>query len=55
MNATNDRTSLERFSDRAINYAKYRPSYPPAAIDCILEGLASPLVAAQYGVQPTYV
>jgi ubiquinone/menaquinone biosynthesis C-methylase UbiE len=49
MNATNDRSSLERFSDRAINYAQYRPSYPSAAIDCILEGLVNPLVAADIG------
>jgi SAM-dependent methyltransferase len=27
---------LDRFSDRAEDYAKYRPSYPSAAIDCIL-------------------
>lgn len=31
---------LGRFSDRADDYAKYRPSYPPAAIDAILTGLA---------------
>jgi ubiquinone/menaquinone biosynthesis C-methylase UbiE len=49
MNATNNLSSLERFSDRALNYAQYRPSYPQAAIDCILEGLASPLVAADIG------
>ncbi|MUT67912.1 class I SAM-dependent methyltransferase [Paenibacillus sp. NEAU-GSW1] len=29
--------SKERFSDRADLYAKYRPSYPPAAIDCLFE------------------
>jgi SAM-dependent methyltransferase len=29
-----------RFSDRADNYAKYRPSYPPQAISCILGALA---------------
>ncbi|MDR3344110.1 MAG: hypothetical protein LBT21_00710 [Oscillospiraceae bacterium] len=27
--------SKERFSDRAANYARFRPTYPPAAIDCI--------------------
>ena len=32
-----------RFSDRAEDYAKYRPSYPAAAIDSILEGLGNPL------------
>lgn len=40
-----------RFSDRAADYAKYRPGYPAAAIDSILEGLdhPSPLVAADIG------
>lgn len=28
-----------RFSDRSEDYAKYRPSYPQAALDWILEGL----------------
>ena len=27
-----------RFSDRAADYVKYRPSYPPEAIDAILKG-----------------
>ena len=42
---------LNRFCDRAGDYAKYRPSYPSAAIDTILEGLGSPsqLVAADVG------
>lgn len=42
---------LERFSDRAEEYAKYRPGYPDAAIDIILEGLGEPcnLVAADIG------
>ncbi len=41
----------ERFSDRAEDYAKYRPSYPSKAIDCILEGLGAPsqLIAADVG------
>lgn len=30
-----------RFSNRAEAYAKYRPSYPPEAIDFILKGLKS--------------
>lgn len=40
-----------RFSDRAQDYAKYRPSYPSAAIDCILEGLGelSQLITADIG------
>jgi SAM-dependent methyltransferase len=40
-----------RFSDQASSYAKYRPSYPSAAIDSILEGLNNPLqlVAADIG------
>ncbi|MBW4636396.1 MAG: class I SAM-dependent methyltransferase [Iphinoe sp. HA4291-MV1] len=42
-------TSL--FSDRAINYALYRPSYPAEAITTILEGLYHPsqLIAADIG------
>lgn len=42
---------LNRFSDRVADYVKYRPSYPAAAIDKILEGLGSPshLVAADIG------
>ena len=40
-----------RFSDRADDYVKYRPGYPPAAIDAILNGLGPPasLVAADVG------
>ena len=40
-----------RFSDRAEDYAKYRPSYPTAAIDCILQEFKekSPLIAADIG------
>jgi SAM-dependent methyltransferase len=30
---------LDRFSNRAADYARYRPSYPAAAIDFILAGL----------------
>lgn len=42
---------LSRFSDRAADYVKYRPSYPAAAIDAILEGLGNPeqLVAVDVG------
>ncbi|QLE56283.1 class I SAM-dependent methyltransferase [Nostoc sp. TCL26-01] len=40
---------LDRFSDRAENYVKYRPSYPAAAIDIILAGLSSQIVAADVG------
>ncbi|MBW4634161.1 MAG: class I SAM-dependent methyltransferase [Iphinoe sp. HA4291-MV1] len=42
---------LTRFSDRVGDYVKYRPSYPAAAIDIILQGLAPPLelVAADIG------
>lgn len=40
-----------RFDDRAELYARYRPSYPSEAIDCVLEGLGDPsgLVAADLG------
>lgn len=42
---------LGRFSDRAADYVKYRPSYPAAAIDAILQGLGEPsqLTAADIG------
>ena len=42
---------LSRFSDRAADYAKYRPSYPDEAIAILLEGLGNPsqLVAADIG------
>lgn len=49
--SNSDTTPLNRFSDRAADYVKYRPSYPTAAIDKILQGLSSPsqLVAADIG------
>lgn len=42
---------LSRFSDRAADYAKYRPSYPEEAIAIILQGLGHPSqqVAADIG------
>ncbi|MBR8838517.1 MAG: class I SAM-dependent methyltransferase [Stigonema ocellatum SAG 48.90 = DSM 106950] len=42
---------LTRFSDRAADYVKYRPTYPAPVIDILLEGLAPPslLVAADIG------
>lgn len=42
---------LDRFSDRATDYVKYRPSYPAAAIDAILAGLGEPsqLTSADIG------
>ncbi len=58
MNETNGETTLlhrmnpqGRFSDRAADYANYRPSYPAPAIDSILEGLDNPsgLIAADIG------
>jgi SAM-dependent methyltransferase len=38
-----------RFSDRAADYVRYRPDYPAAAIDAVIEGLARPLLAADVG------
>jgi len=40
-----------RFTDRAADYARSRPSYPPEAIDAILSGLGDPsrLSAADVG------
>ncbi len=42
---------LNRFSDKAENYTKYRPNYPDTVIDKILENLTSPtpIVAADIG------
>jgi SAM-dependent methyltransferase len=40
---------LDRFSDRATDYVKYRPSYPAAAIETILDGLGAELLAADIG------
>jgi len=34
--------SAARFSDRAADYVRHRPSYPAAAIDAILAGLGDP-------------
>ena len=41
----------QRFTSRAEDYAKYRPSYPSEAIDMVLEGLGelSDLIAADIG------
>jgi SAM-dependent methyltransferase len=46
-----ERNPVGRFNDRADDYVKYRPSYPAAAIDLILEGLGAPgtLAAADVG------
>lgn len=43
--------TVARFDDRAADYVKYRPSYPPAAIDVILSALGQPdhLTAADIG------
>lgn len=40
-----------RFSDRAADYVRFRPTYPPEAIDAILVGLGNPreLLAADVG------
>ncbi|MDY6898368.1 MAG: class I SAM-dependent methyltransferase [Cyanobacteriota bacterium] len=42
---------LNRFSDKAENYTKYRPIYPDAVIDKILENFTSPnqILAADIG------
>ena len=46
-----EQDSVRRFSDRADDYVRYRPSYPAGAIDAILSGLGPPerLVAADVG------
>ncbi|MEM7578446.1 MAG: class I SAM-dependent methyltransferase [Mastigocoleus sp.] len=40
---------LTRFSDKAENYTKYRPTYPDEVIDKILEGFTLPITAADIG------
>ncbi len=49
--ALSDLDPTGRFSDRAGDYVKYRPSYPAAAIDVVLGGLGEPssLRAADIG------
>lgn len=46
-----ERNPTGRFTDRAADYRRFRPSYPAAAIDAILEGLGEParLLAADIG------
>ena len=46
-----DRDTVERFSNRAADYVRYRPTYPPEAVDAMLDGLGPPgrLVAADVG------
>jgi SAM-dependent methyltransferase len=46
-----DPDPTRRFSDRAHDYARFRPGYPAGAIDLVLDGLAPParLVAADVG------
>lgn len=48
---TQPESSLTRFTSRAEDYARYRPSYAPGAIDAVLEGLGDPsgLTAADVG------
>ena len=43
--------SRERFGSRAENYATYRPTHAPEAVDAVLEGLGDPadLVVADIG------
>lgn len=43
--------TVARFDDRAADYVSYRPSYPPAAVQSILDGLGPPnrVVVADVG------
>ena len=48
----NEMNPVGRFSDRADDYVRYRPTYPAPAIDAILNGLALPgrrVMAADVG------
>jgi SAM-dependent methyltransferase len=51
MTDSNARDPVGRFSDRAADYIRYRPTYPVEAIDAILDGLGPPerLAAADVG------
>ncbi|MFO1093741.1 MAG: class I SAM-dependent methyltransferase [Planctomycetaceae bacterium] len=51
MSELSDLNPTTRFSDRVADYVRYRPSYPAAAIDTILDGLvaAERLTAADVG------
>jgi SAM-dependent methyltransferase len=51
MTHPDDADTVERFSDRTADYVRYRPTYPAAAVDAVLEGLEPPdrLVAADIG------
>ena len=42
MSAQQPDEAVARFDARAADYARYRPSYPPAALDAILAGLGDP-------------
>src|SRR5438552_10165202 len=44
-----DMNPTTRFSDRAADYVRYRPDYPAAAIDALLEGVATPITSADVG------
>jgi len=48
---SDDQDPTGRFTNRAEDYVRYRPSYPAAAIDALLAGLGAPttLVAADVG------
>jgi SAM-dependent methyltransferase len=39
---TNSPSSVQRFDDRADDYVRYRPGYPPGAVDAILDRLGPP-------------
>jgi SAM-dependent methyltransferase len=43
--------TVSRFDDRAADYVRYRPGYPPGAIGAIIDGLGDPpaLTAADVG------
>jgi len=51
MTSLYDLNPTTRFSDRVVDYVRYRPSYPSAVIDAILAGLGDPftLMAADVG------
>lgn len=49
MTVPSDLNPTGRFSDRVDDYVRYRPTYPAAAVDCVLEEVRAGTVAADIG------
>jgi SAM-dependent methyltransferase len=49
MTSPSDLNPTGRFSDRVDDYVRYRPTYPAAAVDCVLENVPKSTLAADIG------